>query len=101
MSTVYSESLFLIHDGGTAERAAPAGTRWVIRCVTYFNAAIIGSNGGQISFGGDATIWDRSIAPGVAGQDDMHVVVPDGVALQVTCDPEVDITVSGYQLTLP
>lgn len=102
MSRVYSKRIVFMHDGGTAIYVVPAGFTLVIRCVTFFNAdALLAKSGELIDVTSDCTIVQRSVAPEASEINDMRVVLDEGQELQVTAEAEMDVTVSGYLLSLP
>lgn len=105
---VYSHSFLKSHGGLTLLYTCPSGYRAVVRNVTIFNSSLASAGTGHlIHWPSDCTILQRSLAPPAidgtmqSSNDLLHFVFDAGEWITCANDPWVDMTVSGYLLTLP
>lgn len=107
MASVYSTSFIRSHGGAGGSYTVPDGYLAVIRCVTGFSAADFSPEIGQVVLGhSSCTVWYNEFNPVSSGPyafyrtDDLRVVVEAGDTINVTNGTDVDVTVSGYLLTV-
>lgn len=104
MPTVFSKRLLVVK-GLTAEihAAPPAGTKWVIRDVeTYANVGLAGSRFtlmGELEQAILSFVWSPNSTQSFQWQG--RIVVEQGTQIGVKADSATDVTISGYELTLP
>ncbi len=86
----------------------PEGFVAVIRCVTGFSASSFAPETGQVTLGhSSVTVWYAEFSPeGLSDTffyrtDELRVVVEATDHILVSSGPDVDISVSGYLLSLP
>lgn len=102
MASVYSTLLATVHAGAGGSFSVDATHRCVVRQVTVFNAnAALSRNASLVHMASDCTIYQRAISANSWYSDEMRFVMNPGDELLLLTDPEVDMTVSGYLLTLP
>jgi hypothetical protein len=108
MSDVYSVRFIASHAGAPATFTCPAGFRCVIKCVTLFNAnSVLDETGHLIHSPSDCTILQRELGPTATGpiqqtQVDLFTFVfTEGESILTENDGDIDMTVSGFQLSLP
>lgn len=105
---VYSKQLFVVHALTGEEGAGPPdGYVWVIRDVAVYDPSEGGGNEYELEVenGSVVTVIDFWHSPTVdtpnVHQWKGHQVVPAGGGLLVTAVTGLDVTISGYELTLP
>lgn len=105
---VYSARFFASHAGAPVTYVCPAGYRAVMRWVSIFNANLANSGTGHIIHDqSSCTIIQWVVAPPAAVEGaevvilDTHFVFDEGESISTANDSSVDMTVSGYLLTLP
>lgn len=102
--TVYSEHLYsAVGLNGSASRSVPAGFRLVLRDVDVYNGA-----GGTATFflkgGLGQVIWAHRWALGDGASSEQwrgRQVLDEGFSWSVSTTLPMDVTVSGYLLSLP
>lgn len=105
MSQVYSSQLFLGHAVGTVVVTVPGSEVWVIRTITAFYPAVIGSQQMQIiDDGSSATVVQDDNGSGIGATwhalNDLRIVWPPGRSFTVLGGGNVDIGLFGYAFTL-
>lgn len=105
---VYSTSFLRSHGGAGGIYTVPAGYLAVIRCITAVNTGPDLPEHGQVFLGhSSCTIWSAVLSPflpsspGNSATINLRVVVESTDTIQVNNGPDVDVTVSGYLLSLP
>lgn len=108
MANVYSHSMIKSHAGAAAVFECPEGYRAVVRCVTIFNSDLVNSGTGHLIHSPSlCTILQWVVAPpaAIVGAESvnqlLHFVFDWPDYIYIDNDPTVDMTVSGYLLTLP
>lgn len=102
MAQVYSERFIAEHAGSEELYTVPAGYRAVIRCITSFNgSALINEISAVILVVADVTLYQVNLGPNEWETHDLRIVVNPGEAFTNAGGDDIDITVSGYLLTLP
>lgn len=108
MSNVYSHRFIASHAGASASYTCPAGYVAVLRGVTLFGAGIVYQTGHLIHADSDCTIVQWVLAPTEATAVGAQVVIIDmrfvfyaGETIFTADDSTVDLTASGFLLTLP
>ena len=102
MANVYSTLLSSSHAGAGGLIVAFPGTRVVIRDIEVFNSSSVLDSSAQMTLNSSgATIYKRSLGVQVWFHDDLHIVIGEGDTVTIDAGPTVDVTVSGYVLTLP
>lgn len=108
MASVYSTQFALMHGGASVVYTVPAGYIAVIRSVTAFNASPVVPEDGHVYLGDSSvTIYQRTLStflpssPGYYDAQELRVVVDAGDRIHVEGGPDVDVSVSGYLLSLP
>lgn len=102
MANVYSHQLLNIHDGGDTTYQVPAGFVALLEFFTWFNADSLDTKGGSLVWTeADITIAQHTIGQSQVLYDRVHIVIPEGHHVHLSADAEVDVTVSGYLLSLP
>ena len=108
MAYVYSHSFIKSHAGLEVLYTCPAGFRAVVRNVTIFNSSLASSGTGHlIHWPSSCTILQWVVAPPAAleGAESvnqlLHFVFDAGEWITCANDSSVDMTVSGYLLSLP
>lgn len=72
----------------------------VVRWISAFNSNIVGSVGWTLVITEESlTIAQGDVAPQVASQLELRIVVPGLLTITASSDPAIDLTVSGYLLT--
>jgi hypothetical protein len=104
MAAVYSVKFFELHGlNGVSSVTVPAGHNYIVRDLDVYcdNSGA----GGTFFFKGNQsqTIWHLSLAAFATtdGQWRGRQVFPAGQSFSVVADTNSDVTVSGYDLTLP
>lgn len=98
---LYSSQLVVSHAGGIGEYTAPAGFTAVIRYITVFNSYVLGNASAAIVHQlSDATIYQRTIGPQEWFADLAHFVLNELETLDLNVDATVDLSLSGYLLSL-
>lgn len=99
---VYSTLFFSAHAAGGYSYPVPAGYRAVIRCICSFNGSAIINEISEMTIGSTgATFYQRDLGQQVCDITELHVVVDEGDTIVWGGGIDVDITVSGYLLSLP
>jgi fermentation-respiration switch protein FrsA (DUF1100 family) len=102
MRNVYSKRLLSSHGGAGDSQSPPAGTVWLVRGLTAFNASAILPETAQLILSSSSiTLWQVTMAPETVETPALRVVVNAGETLQIVSGADIDMTVSGYQLSLP
>lgn len=108
MANVYSTQFIASHAGTSSSFVCPGGFRAVLRCVTVFNASLLDSGTGHLVHQpSDCTIFQWVVAPpaAIAGAECviqlLHFVFNEGESISTADDSSVDLTASGFLLTLP
>jgi hypothetical protein len=102
MATVYSTLFVTVHAGAGGSFSVDATHRCVIREITVFNAnGVLSRNAELVHDASDCTIYQRAIGAKEWYSDQMRFVGNPGDSFTLLTDPDVDMTISGYLLTLP
>jgi hypothetical protein len=102
MAQVYSQRVLWVHGGGSKYYNVPTGYRLVTRWISSFNAQALTSATFNVSITGlDVTICQLQLGPQASAQTDIRQVLEEGDELLVSADMGVDVTITGYLLTLP
>lgn len=108
MANVYSTQFIASHAGAAATFVCPAGYRAVLRCVTVFNSNVANSGTGHLIHSpSDCTVFQWVVAPPAAIEGAecviqlLHFVFNEGESIYTADDGSVDLTASGFLLTLP
>jgi len=103
---VYSKRLLISHAGALASYEVPAGITTVITCLTAFNPnALLPRKAALVHDESAATIWQEGNLGGAGSGDGdsmtvmLRVVLQSGEHIHTNSDSDVDIIVSGYELT--
>jgi len=102
VAPVYSVRLINLHGGGSQVFNAPPGVRVITRFFTGFNANALTNATFNLSISGpDVTFLQQDIPPQASVYGDLRVVVEYPEEILCSADMGVDVTLYGYQLTLP
>ena len=102
MAQVYSELLATAHAGATVDLVAPADSKYVLRWATAFNANAIADQSAQlVHLASSCTIWQVTMGPQADALQEMRFVMNPGDTVRLIGGADVDITLSGYRLSLP
>jgi hypothetical protein len=108
MSNVYSHRFLLAAAGSQASYVVPDGYTAVVRCITAMNRDASNVQSAGVRFGTPALwIWADYLPADPGGSTtpsvvvDLRVVVNPGETIQTANGTLVDMTVSGYLLSLP
>ena len=108
MANVYSTQFLTSHAGAPVTVFVPTGFVAVIRTITAFNASVIApETAALVLVAEDVTIWQSLLTPGppdVPNSSEvvnMRTVLNPGQAIATNNGSDVDMTVSGYLLSLP
>ncbi len=101
MSQVYSQRFFASHAGTAATYTVPDGCTAVIRAITAFNASVLAPETAAVVLTDlDVTIWQDLLSPGDASSVvNCRVVLRAGESIHNIAGSDIDMTVSGYELT--
>ncbi len=106
MSQVYSTRFFASHAGTAASYTVPDGCTAVIRTITAFNASVLAPETAAVVLTDlDVTIWQNLLTPGppdVPNESSVvncRVVLRAGESIHNIAGSDIDMTVSGYELT--
>ena len=106
MSQVYSKRLLHSHSGAAASYTVPDDTVTIVRCITAFNPnALLPETAAVVITGLALTIWQvgnlggASLSVGDSVTVEMRVVLHAGESIHAVTDGDIDLTVSGYELT--
>jgi hypothetical protein len=73
-----------------------------VRGLTAFNASsILPESASVVIVNLSITIWQDELAPGGIATPDLRVVLSPGDTLACSSGADIDLTVSGFALTLP
>lgn len=107
MASVYSTSFIRSHGGAGGSFTVPGGTIAIIRCITAFNASAIIPESAQVFLGhSSCTIYEVTLNVFIGPSRDyydaieLRVVVEADDTINVSSGADVDMTVSGYLLTV-
>ena len=99
---VYSYRFCQGHAGASSSYTVPVGFRAVVRDITAFNASAVAPENAQVVIVGLAiTIWQALVAPSSFSGISFRVVIDEGETISTDPGTDVDMTVSGYLLSLP
>ena len=108
MADVYSTNFFNSHAGGPSSFQCPAGYRAVLRQVTVFNADTLNPRTGHLIHSpSNCTIFQWVVAPPATDYGAqvvlqlLHYVFNEGESISTANDGSIDMTCSGFLLTLP
>jgi hypothetical protein len=108
MSRVYSKRLLESHAGTLTEYTCPEGMVAIVRAITAFNASpLTPEQASLIHLDTETTIWQGVIgvydplSPGASTVVDLRYVLNAGETIINHGAGDIDLTVSGYELTLP
>lgn len=102
MARVYSTRFIAGHAGAGGTYTVLPGFLAVVRCVTAFNASAIINEIAEVALGSSATtFYQKDLAQQVCDITELRVVVPAGDSIVAASGADVDVTVSGYLLSLP
>lgn len=99
---LYSARLIELHGGGSQTYNVPAGIRVVTRFVTGFNAnALAGATFNLSITPADVTFCQIDLGPQEWQGHELRVCVDYPGHILCSADSGVDVTLYGYELTLP
>jgi hypothetical protein len=102
VANVYSTRFLVQHAGAEAVYQVPEGYRAVIRCITSFNgSAVINEVSALIHLTSGATLYQKDLGQQVWDAEDVHIVLNELEEITNAGGDDIDISVSGYLLTLP
>ena len=108
MAQVYTYRFMVCHAGSSGDFPCPEGFRAVIRCCTAFNASdLLPEVAAVVHQPSNATVWQKLLlstpdAPnGGYAVDDVRFAFDYGEYIEANIDSDIDLTVTGYLLTLP